>query len=328
MLLLSRAMVEGFFTMDDAIQADKDAFKLFSEGKIDVPLRTQLPTDDGNGDFLCMPAYCGEQNTSSVKILNMFPKNIDKGLPSINAQVMVMNTETGLIDAMIDGNYITQLRTGAASGAAIDLLAKESVSDGALIGTGGQAETQLEAMLAARDLETVRVNDLNFERAKNFVEKMSKKLAKYKTNIIAVETSDEAVEKADVIITVTPSKKPVFDGNKVKAGATVCGVGSFQPDMQETPSELVSHASKIYFDSEEAVLSESGDLLIPLKDKTITKDKFAGDLGEVVSGKVKGRENDQEIIFFKTVGIAAQDLITADRIYKKAQENNVGLEWQ
>ncbi|MQS52350.1 ornithine cyclodeaminase family protein [Companilactobacillus mishanensis] len=328
MLLLSRVMVEGFFTMDDAIQADKDAFKLFSEGKIDVPLRTQLPTDDGNGDFLCMPAYCGEQNTSSVKILNMFPKNIDKGLPSINAQVMVMNTETGLIDAMIDGNYITQLRTGAASGAAIDLLAKESVSDGALIGTGGQAETQLEAMLAARDLETVRVNDLNFERAKNFVEKMSKKLAKYKTNIIAVETSDEAVEKADVIITVTPSKKPVFDGNKVKAGATVCGVGSFQPDMQETPSELVSRASKIYFDSEEAVLSESGDLLIPLKDKTITKDKFAGDLGEVVSGKVKGRENDQEIIFFKTVGIAAQDLITADRIYKKAQENNVGLEWQ
>lgn len=328
MLLLSRVMVEGFFTMDDAIQADKDAFKLFSEGKIDVPLRTQLPTDDGNGDFLCMPDYCGEQNTSSVKILNMFPKNIDKGLPSINAQVMVMNTETGLIDAMIDGNYITQLRTGAASGAAIDLLAKESVSDGALIGTGGQAETQLEAMLAARDLETVRVNDLNFERAKNFVEKMSKKLAKYKTNIIAVETSDEAVEKADVIITVTPSKKPVFDGNKVKAGATVCGVGSFQPDMQETPSELVSRASKIYFDSEEAVLSESGDLLIPLKDKTITKDKFAGDLGEVVSGKVKGRENDQEIIFFKTVGIAAQDLITADRIYKKAQENNVGLEWQ
>ncbi|MQS89486.1 ornithine cyclodeaminase family protein [Companilactobacillus mishanensis] len=328
MLLLSRAMVEGFFTMDDAIQADKDAFKLFSEGKIDVPLRTQLPTDDGNGDFLCMPAYCGEQNTSSVKILNMFPKNIDKGLPSINAQVMVMNTETGLIDALIDGNYITQLRTGAASGAAIDLLAKKSVSDGALIGTGGQAETQLEAMLAARDLETVRVSDLNFERAKSFVEKMSKKLEKYNTNIVAVETSDEAIEKADVIITVTPSKKPVFDGNKVKAGATVCGVGSFQPDMQETPSELVSCASKIYFDSEEAVLSESGDLLIPLKDKTITKNKFAGDLGEVVSGKVKGRENDQEIIFFKTVGIAAQDLITADRVYKKAQENNVGLEWQ
>src|SRR5699024_5101164 len=133
------------------------------------------------------------------------------------------------------------------------------------------------------------------------------------------ETSDEAIDNADLITTVTPSKKPVFDGKKIKAGATVSGVGSYQPEMQEIPSELLQRVSKIYFDSEEAVLSEAGDLLIPLSKGEITKEKFVGDIGQLINHDIRGRENDEEIIFFKTVGIAAQDLMTSKSIFDKVQ---------
>lgn len=327
MLLLSKEMIESFYTMSDCMDAVKTAFRLFSEGKVKVPLRTQIASESGTGNYLCMPAYCDEYNASCVKVLNMFPQNIEKGIPSINAQVLVLNTETGIIDAIVDGNYVTQLRTGAASGVALELLSKKNCKKGALIGTGGQAASQLEAMLMARNLDEVRVSDLDFERAKAFVHRMSKILARFKTDIVAVNHSDEAIEDADVIITVTPSSKPVFDGKKVKPGATISGVGSYQPHMQEIPSSVLERATKIYFDSEEAVLSEAGDILIPLEQGLISKEKFVGDIGKVISGDLKGRENDEEIIFFKTVGIAAQDLVTAKSIYAKAKEHKIGFEW-
>src|SRR5699024_3953393 len=194
-------------------------------------------------------------------------------------------------------------RTGAASGVAFEMLGKENCEIGALIGTGGQAATQLEAMLEAKNLKEVRVADLDIERAEAFVKKMKSELSHYKTEIVAVSNGNEAIDNADLIITVTHSKKPVYDAKKVKAGATISGVGSFQPDMQEIRSELLQRASKIYFDSEEAVLSEAGDLLIPLEKGEVTKEKFTGDIGQVINHTIKGRENNEEIIFFKTVGI-------------------------
>ena len=319
MLNISRKEIEKFYTMEECMEAVKDAFRLFSLGKVQVPLRTQIKNEEGTGTYLCMPAYCKEYDASCVKVLNMFPENIQKGIPTINAQVLVMNTETGTIDGILDGTYVTQLRTGAASGIAFELLAKKECEIGVVIGTGGQAATQLEAMLVAKDLKEVRVFDFNFDRAKEFVETMKSILPKYKTKIIAVETSDEAIDNADLITTVTPSKKPVFDGKKIKAGATVSGVGSYQPEMQEIPSELLQRVSKIYFDSEEAVLSEAGDLLIPLSKGEITKEKFVGDIGQLINHDIRGRENDEEIIFFKTVGIAAQDLMTSKSIFDKVQ---------
>ena len=156
---------------------------------------------------------------------------------------------------------------------------------------------------------------------------MNEELKDYGTQILPAATSDEAISDADLIITVTPASSPVFDGSKVKAGATVSCVGSYQPHMQEMDPVILERASKIYFDSEEAVLSEAGDILIPLADGTITKDDFTGDIGEVLMGTVGGRENDEEIIVFKTVGIGAQDLVTAQKIYERALKANVGTEW-
>lgn len=325
MLLLSKDDIQKFYTLKDCIEAVSDAFKLFSAGKVDVPLRTQIKKQNGQDTFLCMPAFCEEYEASCVKVLNMFPNNIDQGLASINAQVLNIDAKTGIVDTVMDGSYVTQLRTGAASGVAFKYLAKKNCHKGALIGAGGQAETQLEAMLAVRDLAEVMVSDLDYQRAQQFAEKMSQKLPN--TQIIAAKSADEAVKDADLIISVTTSKKPVYDADNIKPGATVSGVGSYQPEMQETPSELLAKADKIYFDSQDAVLAEAGDLLKPLAEKVITEENFTGDIGKVISNELPGRANDQEIIFFKTVGIAAQDLTTAKSIHDKAVAEGFGTYW-
>ena len=150
MLLLSRADIKKVFSIQDAIEADKKAFTLVSEGKCDLPLRTNIQAPKYDGCFLFMPAYIEEMDTASLKTVNIFPHNIDNGLPSSPAQVLLIDGKTGVVTAILDGTYITQLRTGASSGAAFDVLAKQSCRIGALIGTGGQAATQLEAMIAVR----------------------------------------------------------------------------------------------------------------------------------------------------------------------------------
>jgi ornithine cyclodeaminase len=327
MLLLSREDIKKVFTMKDAIEADKKAFRLVVEGKCDAPLRTNIQAPKHEGCFLFMPAYVEEMDTASLKIINIFPHNIDNGIPSSPAQVLLIDGKTGIVIAVLDGTYVTQLRTGAASGAAFDVLARKDARIGALIGTGGQAATQLEAMLAARDIKEVRVFDLNYDRTKEFADRMQEELASYGAKIVAAKTSDEAVEGADLLITVTPSSKPVFDASKVKEGATISCVGAYQPHMQEMDPAILTRASKIYFDSKEAVLSESGDILIPLEQGTITEEDFTGDLGNVIKGELAGRENEEEIIVFETVGVATQDLVAARTIYDKAVEAGVGIEW-
>lgn len=327
MLLLNREDIKKVFTMKDAIEADKIAFRLLVENKCDAPLRTKIQAEKYEGCFLFMPAYVEEMDTASLKIINIFPKNIDQGIPSAPAQVLLIDGTTGIVIAILDGTYVTQLRTGAASGAAFDILGRKDAKIGALIGTGGQAAAQLEAMLAARKLEEIRVYDMNPERTKAFAEAMNKELASYGARIIAAESSDAAIDNADLLATVTPSTKPVFDGAKVKQGATVSCVGAYQHHMQEMDPVILTRASKIYFDSEEAVLSESGDILIPLEDGTITKEDFTGDLGEVIKGDLVGRENDDEIIVFETVGVATQDLVAARQIYDKAVAAGVGTNW-
>lgn len=327
MLLLNREDIKRIFTMKDAIEADKEAFKLFNLGKSVVPLRTVIQAPRYEGTMLFMPGYVEEMDTAAVKIISIFPKNIDMGRPSAPATVLLMDGTTGEVSSIMNGTYVTQLRTGAASGAAFDVLGINGAKKGALIGTGGQAAAQLEAMITARKLEQVKVYDVNPERTEAFAKQMQEELKAYGTKIVAAKSSDEAIEDADLIITVTPSSKPVFDGTKVKKGATVSCVGSYQHHMQEMDPVILTRAGKIFFDSKEAVLSEAGDILIPLEDGTISEKDFNGDLGDVLLGNIKGRENDDEIIVFKTVGIAAQDLVTAKKIYDKAVKEKAGTFW-
>lgn len=326
MLLLSREDIKSVVTMKDMIEADKTAFKMTVDETVKTPLRTVI---DGkyDGAFLFMPAYAPELDTAAMKVIDIFPHNVDHGLMTSPAQVMLIDGKTGYVIALLDGTYVTQLRTGASSGAAFDLLAKKECKKGALIGTGGQAATQLEAMLTARKLEEVKIFDLNEERCKAFAEQMQKELESYGAKILPAKSSDECIEDADLIITVTPSPKPVFDGTKVKAGATISCVGTYEPHKHEMDPAILPRASKIICDSKEAALSETGDLLIPIADGLIAEEDVLGSLGDVINGKIKGRENDDEIIVYETVGVAAQDLVAAKVIYDKAVEAGKGMNW-
>ena len=328
MLLLRKEDIKKVFTMKDAIEADKRAFKLVVDEKVDVPLRTRIEEKHNDGAFLFMPAYCSEIDAAAVKIINIFPHNIDNGLNSAPAQVLLIDGKTGYVNSIMDGIYVTQMRTGASSGAAFDILAKKDCKKGALIGTGGQALTQLEAMICARDLEQVKVFDLNPDRCKEFCENAAEELKEYGTEIVPAVSSDDAIEDADLIITVTPSPKPVFDGTKVKKGATISCVGTYEPNKHEMDPAILPRASKIICDCKEAALAETGDLLIPIAEGIISEDDILGSLGDVINGDIKGRENDDEIIVYETVGVAAQDLVTAEEIYKKAVEQNIGTEWE
>lgn len=327
MLLLNKKDIARVFSMEDAIASVKEAFAMASEKSCHIPLRTNIQVPKYDACYLVMPAYAEKLDTAAIKMIGCFPQNVKEGLPSLPAQIFLADGTTGMVSAALDGTYITQLRTGAASGAAFDILAKKNCRIGALIGTGGQAAAQLEAMITVRDLNEVRIYSRHADHAAAFADEMRKKLAHCKADIICAASSAEAVDNADMIITATPSKAPVFDGSLVKKGATISCIGSYQPFMQELPPDLLVNADKVYFDSRDAVLAEAGDMIIPLEQGIITEERFTGELGEVISGRITGREDDAEIIIFKSVGIAAQDLCTAKAIYDKAVISGIGFDW-
>lgn len=327
MILLNKKEISWVFSMRDAIEAGKKAFRMYTEGKTNVPQRTNIPVEKHNGTMLFMPAYAEELDTASLKIINLYPGNAEKKLPTAPSQLLLMDAATGTVTALLDGDCVTRLRTGAASGAAFDLLARKGAKKGALIGTGSQAESQLEAMLTARSLEEVKVYSRNRERLTAFAERASRKLEAFGARILAASSADDAVDEADLIVTATPSPTPVFDAKRIKEGATLSCVGSYQFSMQELDPQALVRSSKIYFDSTEAVLSEAGDIVNSLNAGIISRAAFTGELGDVLLGHIPGRENEKEIIIFKTVGIGAQDLVTAREIYRKAAAEGIGTVW-
>lgn len=326
MLLLKKEEIKKVFSMKDAVEADKECYKAFSEGKFDVPLRAVINGPYGN--FLFMPAYSEEMKAAGLKIVNIMPGNPAKGLPASIGQVLLIDGETGEVKAMMDGTYITALRTAAASGAAFDLFGTRDASVGAMIGTGSQAMCQLEAMLTARRLSEVRVAARNFEKTVDFVEKANAELGSYGAEIIAIEDPNAAVDGADLVTLVTVSGTPVCSAEYFKAGCVISAVGAYTYDMQELDPAVFRKCGKIYFDSEEAVLSESGDILRPLDEGTLSRDQFTGDIGDFILGKIPGRESDDEIIVFENVGMGALDLYTAQKVFERAEAAGIGLRWE
>lgn len=317
--------MRSIFTMADAIQADKDALEMYSSGGSNIPLRVNLDVPENQGQSLYMPGYVANANALGLKIVSVYPNNINKGLTSVPATMVLINEQTGEVCSLMDGTFITRIRTGAVSGAATDILARKNSKVFSLFGTGGQAEAQLEAVLTIRNIELVKVFDVSFERSEDFALRMTEKFSqKFNVKIIASKTSEETIENADIITVVTTSKKPVFDGRLVKKGAHVNGVGSYTPDMQEVDEYLVCNADKVYVDTRTGVFNESGDIIVPVNKGLYSFDKVTGELGEVILSKVVGRESDDEITFFKTVGSSVLDVVTAKRIYEKALERSVG----
>ena len=324
-LILKESDISSMITMSDIIEADKEALSIYSSHKSNIPLRSNLDIPEYKGQCLFMNGYAAPAKALGVKIVSVYPENINKNLTSVPATMVLVDAETGVVNSLIDGTYLTRLRTGAISGLATDILSRKDSKILALFGTGGQAVTQLEAVLTVRKIEEVRVFDIFQDRAKEFAKKMSEKFSKkFNVKIIAAESSDKAVENADIITTVTTSKKPVFDTNKVKKNVHINGVGSYTPDMQEIPEDILVKANKIYVDTRDGAINESGDLITPIKKGLIKKEKINGELGEVINGQIKGRENDDEMTFFKTTGSAVLDLVAAQKIYEMAKTKGVG----
>ena len=239
-LILKESDISSMISMSDIIEADKEALSIYSSQKSNIPLRSNLDIPEYKGQCLFMNGYAAPAKALGVKIVSVYPENINKNLTSVPATMVLVDAETGVVNSLIDGTYLTRLRTGAISGLATDILARKDSKIFALFGTGGQAVTQLEAVfqleavLTVRNIEEVRVYDLFKERAKEFAKKMSEKFSKkFNVKIIAAESSDEAVKNADIITTVTTSKKPVFDANKVKKNVHINGVGSYTPEMHQ-----------------------------------------------------------------------------------------------
>lgn len=309
----------------DIIEADKEALKNYSDGGSDIPLRTVIDVDkDSSSTAIFMPGFIKDKNVLGMKIIDIYPDNIEKGLVTSPSTMILIDKDNGFVKSIIDGTILTRLRTGAVSGAATEVLANEDAKSFLLIGTGGQAGTQLEAVLAVRDIEEAYVFDVNYERAEAFAKEMKEKLKKYGAKILAIKELDEVLGDVDIITTVTTSKKPVFDGNKVKKGVHVNSVGSYTPDMQETPPELLVRAGKIFTDTKEGVIEEAGDVIIPMNEGKISKEKVAHELGDLLLGREVGRESKEEITWFKTVGFAGLDLVAGEKIYQLAKEKGIG----
>jgi len=310
--------------MREAIEIVKGAFAQLSAGKAVVPVRTQLPVDRHEGVAIFMPAYLSESDDLAIKIVSVFPRNLDKGLPTIYALVVVVEASTGRPLAAMDGTYLTALRTGAASGAATDLLARQNARVAAIFGAGTQGRTQLLGVCEVRDIKRVWVYDVNLEAAGRYIQEM-KGQGRVPDELRVASSPAQAVREADVICAATTTKAPLFADADLKAGVHINGIGSFTPEMQEIPEETVRRA-KVVVGSREGCLAEAGDLIIPLRKGLISKDHIHAELGEIVAGAKPGRESGEEITFFKSVGNAVQDVSVARRVLREAERMGLGTE--
>lgn len=318
--IISRDEVKRAITMEQAIETVKAAFEQLSQGRASVPIRTQLGVPLHDGVTLFMPAYLEQTDELGMKMVSVFSGNLDQGLPTINAMVTLIDAETGLPTAIIDGTYLTALRTGAGSGAASDLLARADASSVAVLGTGVQGRTQLKAVCTVRPIEKVFVYDKRDAAAESFRDEMSEVIP---AEIVVASSASRAVREADIVCTATTSKTPVFSDADLRPGTHVNAIGSFTPQMQELPGETVER-SLLVVDSREAVWAESGDLIIPRDEGRISEDSVHAELGEIVAGTRPGRTTDEQVTVFKSVGNAVQDVSVGARILTEAKKKNLG----
>ncbi len=318
LLVISGEEVRRGVDMISAIDAVEKAYVQLSSSRADVPLR--VPIETSKGVTLFMPGYLEDDNAMAVKIVSVYTDNPSMGLPTITALVIAIDAETGVPKAAIEGTYLTALRTGAAAGVATRLLAREDASVMAMIGAGGQASTQIEAVCAVRPIREVRIFDVSRDRARSLVERMSQRIPGVTFRVC--DSSNEAVNGADVITAATTSRMPVFDAGHVSPGAHVNGIGAYTPEMQEIPAELVARA-RVVIDSRTGALAEAGDLIKPLKEGLIRENEIV-EIGEVLAGEVPGRRSPADITFFKSVGNAVQDVAVAQIVLQAAEKGGWG----
>lgn len=324
MRILSAADVRRALPMADAIEGMKQAFAQLSTGQAEVPLRGRVVVAPHSGTTLVMPAFLAQSNDLAVKVVSIFPKNSERREPTIYAAVLVLDAETGRPLALMEGGSLTAIRTGAGSGAATDLLARPDASVVAILGSGVQARTQLEAVCTVRNIKEVRVYSPTHENAVLFAREM-RGVGPIPDTIRIMSNPETAVRGADIICAATSSSQPVFSGKDVAPGTHINGVGSYTPAMQEVDAATVKRAL-VVVDERAAAWEEAGDLIQPLQAGLITQAHIHAELGEIAAGLKPGRTSPEQITFFKSVGVAVQDAISGRIALENAIAHNLGTE--
>jgi ornithine cyclodeaminase len=320
--VLTAGEVRQALPMADAISGMKEAYRQLSAGKVSVPLRTRLDFPEHQGLTLFMPAYLSETGEAGIKIVSVFPENPHRALPTIHAVMIALEAATGRPVALLEGATLTAIRTGAASGAATDILARPDARRVAIIGSGVQARTQLEGVCTVRAIERVFVYSLDRQGAEVFAGELAGR-APIPAAVEIVTSAAEALRHADIICTATTSSTPVFDGHWLRPGSHVNAIGSFTPAMQEVDPETLRR-SLVVVDSRPAALAEAGDLLVPIRAGVFGEEIVHAELGEIIAGTRPGRTGPEQITYFKSVGVAVQDAVAAARALSNAERAGLG----
>ncbi len=318
---LSKEDVAKCIDMLSVINAMKVAFSELSKGNINSPVRISMDLKNSDSGALFMPVYYPIKELVGLKSVTIHKDNPSKNLPMIQAMYNIFDSETGRPIAIMDGELLTSMRTGAASGLATDLLSPKNSKIAVIFGAGVQAEKQIEGICSVRELNEIYISSLNKDRAEALIKKLTVKI-----NVkLELLTNAELLKEADIICAATSSYLPIFNHLNLKEKVHINGIGSYKPDMCEIPAETIL-ASKLYVDSKEACLAEAGDIIQPINQNKITKNHIYAELGEVVAGIKEGRVTEDGITVFKSVGNAVQDIATAALILENAEKLNIGTE--
>lgn len=320
-LVLDNRQIHELLPMTECIELMADALVALAREEVYQPLRTIVRPPQARGLLGLMPAYrTGDQGAFGLKAICVFPENPAKGKDAHQGAVMLFSRETGELLALMNASEITAIRTAAVSAVATRLLARDDAQQMGIIGAGVQARTHLEALGAVRTITRARVAARNIEHAQQLVREMQPKVG---FPIDAVETNDEAVCGADVIVTATSSLEPVIKKDWISPGAHINAIGTHSPTSREIDSATMA-AARIFTDRRESALNEAGDYLLAAKEGLVTPESILGEIGELLIGRKTGRTSATEITLFKSLGLAVEDVVSADYLYQKAKAQQTG----
>ena len=319
-VLLGEQDVRAVLSMDDLIAAMETALDQYSGGGVQQPLRSVVDVGDGHAFYGVMPAYIRQPPALGTKLVSVYHSNAALGLPSHLATIVLLDPETGALQAVMDGRYITEARTAAVSAASAKHLARSDARVLAVLGAGVQARSHIEALTRVRPFEEVRVWGRDPGRVRALLDQVAPQCA---ARLVASASAHEAASGADVIALVTASREPVLTRLSVRDGAHICAVGACRPDQREMDTALVRDA-RVFVDSRVGALAEAGDLVIPIREGAIDASHIAGELGDVFGGRTPGRRGAAEITIFKSLGMAVEDVAAARLAYERAAERGLG----
>jgi len=300
----------------------ESALAKFSAREVQQPVRTVLTVGPTKAYYGVMPAYIPQPASMGAKLVTVFGENHKKNLPSHLATILLFDPDTGMLQAIVDGRYITEARTAAVSAVSTRFLANANASTLAIIGSGVQARSHLEAYQHVRQLKEVRIWSPKAQSRQSFVDDMSPTV---NIPIKAMDSAEQAVRGADLIVLVTSSPTPVIEDSWVSDGAHVVCVGACRPTQQEMPPQLVKR-SRLYVDSSAAAVVEAGDIVMNIAAGLFDASHIRGEIGELVLGRVEGRKSPQDITVFKSLGMAVEDVVAADLVLRRAVETGAGTE--